>query len=369
MNTKNIFGIVGLGLIGGSIAKALRVAYPESIIYVYNRSEEPRKLALEDGTATKAFDNISSDFVQCDYIFLCTPVEYNVDYLKQLHSIIDGHTIITDVGSTKTNIHEAVIALSLEANFIGGHPMAGSEKTGYRHASVQLLENAFYAITPTALSPQEKIDELKEIVTKMGAIAIQLDYKEHDYSVAAISHLPHVIASSLVNLVRESDSKSETMKTLAAGGFRDITRIASSSPVMWEQICSANADNIVKLLNRYIENLQAISEQITNNNKQSIHDMFEHSKNYRDTFDNKQHVKGPISSQYRIHCDVRDEPGAIAVISSLLAFNQISIKNIGISNNREFEPGVLRIEFYDKESLEKATVILRDHNYPIYLFE
>ena len=137
------FGFVGIGLIGGSVAKALRRVYPSCKIIVYNRGAKPRVLAINDGTANIALDTVDERFSECDYIFLCTPVERNVEYLTILKDIIKPTCIITDVGSVKTNIHEAVKALSLEDNFIGGHPMAGSEKTSYEHASDRLLENAY----------------------------------------------------------------------------------------------------------------------------------------------------------------------------------------------------------------------------------
>ena len=224
------FGFVGLGLIGSSIAKALRSTFPDCRIIAFNRSEKPRLLALADKVADIAVDMVNSVFQECDYIFLCTPVEYNEAYLKALKSVIKPSCIITDVGSVKTNIHKAVIAEGMEENFIGGHPMAGSEKTGYENSSAQLCENAFYAITPTSLSSAEKVSEYRAIVESIGAIPIILDYRTHDYSVAAISHLPHIIAAQLVNLVRDNDSVTQIMKQMAAGGFKDITRIASSSP-------------------------------------------------------------------------------------------------------------------------------------------
>ena len=125
------FGFVGIGLIGGSVAKALRRVYPSCKIIVYNRSAEPRVMAINDGTANIAVPQVNETFNECDYIFLCNNVEKNVEYLKILKDIIKDDCIITDVGSVKGNIHKAVEELGLQKNFIGGHPMAGSEKTSY----------------------------------------------------------------------------------------------------------------------------------------------------------------------------------------------------------------------------------------------
>jgi len=366
MNDLTI-GFIGLGLIGGSIAKAIRRVYPSYHIIAYNRSEEARILAKQDGTCNVVTDSIDETFSNCDYIFLCTPVEYNSQYLKTLKTIIKSNCVITDVGSVKGNIHQAVAHLGLEANFIGGHPMAGSEKTGYAHANDRLVENAYYALTPTPLTNQSSLDTLISIINNIGAIPIILDYSEHDRVVAAISHLPHIIASSLVNLVKDSDSESGTMKLIAAGGFKDITRIASSSPEMWEQICMTNRENLSDFITKYVDSLIEIKKDIDSADKQAVNNLFQTSRDYRDSFSSQS--LGPIKKNYRIYCDIIDESGAIATIATILASNNISIKNIGIIHNREFEEGVLKIEFYDDESSEKAYALLTKYNYTIHKTE
>ena len=355
------FGFVGIGLIGGSVAKALRRVYPSCKIIVYNRGAKPRVLAINDGTANIALDTVDERFSECDYIFLCTPVERNVEYLTILKDIIKPTCIITDVGSVKTNIHEAVKALSLEDNFIGGHPMAGSEKTSYEHASDRLLENAYYAITPTEKVKQEYVKEYTEIVSDIGAIPIEISYKEHDRVVAAISHLPHLIASSLVNLVKHNDSNKEYMKTLAAGGFKDITRIASSSPEMWEQICMTNVEPIADMLERYIGSLQDILSEIKGHQGEAIYKLFEKSRDYRNTITDR--AKGSVEPSYAFSVDVADEVGAISTIAVILAAKGISIKNIGINNNRERGEGALKIEFYDETSMTAAWKRLEYYKY------
>lgn len=277
-------GFIGLGLIGGSIAQSIRMFYPEYRIIAYNRSEKARRLALEDGTADVVCDSIDNTFSQCDYIFLCTPVKHNVEYINMLKEVIKDGCIITDVGSVKNNIHKAIAEAEMERHFIGGHPMAGSEKTGYENASPYLVKNAYYVLTPEKETPVEKLKELTDIVNKIGAIPVVLNCDEHDYAVAAISHLPHLIAASLVKLVKDSDSEKETMKTLAAGGFKDITRIASSSPEVWEQIFSANSENVVSLLGDYIHLLESLKKSLENDDTFAISDLFEKSRAYRNSF-------------------------------------------------------------------------------------
>lgn len=358
------FGFIGLGLIGGSVARHLKKLNNGYTLMAYNRSIAPLNEAKEDGVIDIICTDIDEHFSQCDYIFLCTPVEYNSIYLSKLKPLIKKDCMITDVGSVKTHIHNEVIKLGLEDNFIGGHPMAGSEKTGYSNSTDHLLENAYYAITPTKTSVPAKVEEYRKLVVSMGAIPFVIDYKEHDYVVASISHLPHVIASSLVNTIKHSDSPNETMKLLAAGGFKDITRIASSSPEMWQQICLTNTDNLVKVIDGFINNLNAFKDSITKKDADTIYGLFEESREYRNSIgDNK---RGLMDKSYFIYCDIIDEEGAIATIATILATNHVNIKNIGIVHNREFEEAVLRIEFYDDKSMEHSKEVLIRHKYTIY---
>lgn len=358
------YGFVGLGLIGASIAKALRRVYKDCTIIGYNRSEKSRTLAFNEGVANIVTDKIDDNFKNCDYIFLCTPVEYNCEYLRELKKIIKDSCIITDVGSVKENIHKIVIEEGLESNFIGGHPMAGSEKTGYENSSDRLCENAFYVITPTDKTNPDRLSEYTTIVSDIGAIPIVLPYKDHDYVVAGISHLPHIIAASLVNLVHDSDTDSNAMHQLAAGGFKDITRIASSSADMWEQICMTNTENIVKLLDKYIDMLMVTKKELSEHNNRFVYDMFTDSRQYRDTFPER--GSGPISRVYRLYADIIDETGAIARISTILALNKINIKNIGITNNREFQEGVLAIEFSSQQDKDMAETTLKQFGFTVY---
>ncbi|MEG2732544.1 MAG: prephenate dehydrogenase [Clostridium sp.] len=356
-------GFIGLGLIGGSIARGLKRSVPHITIMAYMRTRETLIQAKKEGTIDVILDGIDGHLSSCDIIFLCTPVEYNSDYLLKIKLFLKKGAIVTDVGSTKTNIHETVAALHMEEYFIGGHPMAGSEKTGYENSSDHLLENTYYIITPTQKTSPIYVERLMDVAKSIGAIPVVMDYKKHDFIVAAISHLPHIVASSLVNLVHDSDDENENMKRLAAGGFKDITRIASASPVMWEQICMTNSDNISVILERYIQSLQQVLEEVQQRNSDSFYDLFESSKNYRNSFSD--HSKGSVTPDYSFSVDIIDEPGAIAIISAILSGKGISIKNIGISHNREHGEGALRITFYDEEALTAAHDRLKDYNYTL----
>lgn len=358
-------GFIGLGLIGGSMAKSIKRVFPEFTLVSWCRNKNTLNEAVSQGVIDEPLDNIDDGFLNCDYIFLCTPVDINEYYLTMLKSHIKTDCIITDVGSVKASIHTAVKKLDLENNFIGGHPMTGSEKTGLKNSTAYLFENAYYAITPTEKISQEKLDEFTKIIEGIGGVPVIMDSTLHDYIVAGVSHLPHIIAASLVTLVKESDNPDAYMKQIAAGGFKDITRIASSSPVMWEQICRQNSENISSLLEKYIEKLKNIKNDLDNDKFSSIYSLFDESKDYRDSIDDRSF--GPLKKSYAIYCDIVDEAGAIKSIACKLADNNISIKNIGIIHNREFEDGVLKVEFYTEEAEKNASEVLKSYNYNIHV--
>ena len=362
--TSTTIGFIGLGLIGGSIAKAIRQYYPDYQILAFDKSRETLALAMQDGTIDISCTAIDEQFSHCSYLFLCAPISYNNAYLSQLKDLIHPDCILTDVGSVKTAIHEEITRLSLDANFIGGHPMAGSEKSGYSNSKAMLIENAYYVLTPSVEVSDEKVARYESFVTALKALPVILDYKKHDYVTGTISHLPHIIAASLVNFVKDTDTKDELMKHLAAGGFKDITRIASSSPTMWQNICTQNKENISQILGSYIETLTKAKELVDAGDEQGVYNLFDSSRTYRNSI--SETSAGPIKKNFAVYCDIIDEAGGIAAIATILASNNISIKNIGIVHNREFEEGVLRIEFYDEDSSKRAVGLLQKFRYIVY---
>lgn len=357
------FGFIGFGLIGGSIAKGIRRSCPDAKILAYMRTRSKLEQAHQDGIVDVILDGVGAELLECDIIFLCTPVEYNTQYLSSIRPYLKPGAILTDVGSTKTNIHQVVTDLGMEDVFIGGHPMAGSEKTGYENATDHLLENAYYIITPTAKTREADTERMVAVAKLTGSIPIVLDYREHDRITAAISHLPHLIASSLVNLVKDCDNQEGLMKRLAAGGFKDITRIASSSPEVWEQICMTNTDNILQMLEAYISSLQQIYNDLQNRDSSAVHSLFDTSRAYRSSISDA--TRGSVTPDYSFTVDIVDEPGGISTLSCILSARGISICNIGINHNREHGEGALRITFYDEQAMNQAWEQLKKYNYEL----
>lgn len=371
-------GFIGFGLIGGSIARGLKRKNEHPFfngktlritVYDYHIQRDGdsyQNMDLQKAKEDQTIHSITgrlSDLSSCDIIFLCAPVQQNLRYLEQLRPLIKKDCMITDVGSVKGNIQTRAGQLGLLSNFLGGHPMAGSEQTGYQSSSDLLLENAYYILTPDKETPAIFVERMTSIIRQIGAIPILLEPKEHDDITAAISHVPHLIAASLVNMVRERD-KEDKMQLLAAGGFKDITRIASSSPVIWRDICLSNTESILDFLTYYRRSLETLEQALREGNRQVLYSTFETSKEFRDSLPTRS--RGLIEKIHELFVDVRDTAGAIARIATLLAAHDINIKNIGILHNREFQNGALRIELPDETAVCRTQELLEKNGYTIY---
>lgn len=365
MSLKNLqiksIGIIGLGLIGGSLAKAFKKKFGFNIAAM-NRSEEPLKNAFNDGVVSLYSTSDLSIFSDCDIIFICTPVDKIIKFVDSLKPYLKESCIITDVGSTKKSIYDEMLSKK-DINFIGGHPMAGSEQTGYSASKEYLFENAYYIVTPTPYVKNEMIEFFIQILKEIGAIPIIIPADIHDYIVAAISHVPHIIAASIVNMVKKLDNSENYMHTLAAGGFKDITRIASSSPEMWSGICHENSECILKVIDEYIQFLDGFKNNIENYN--NVFSFFNEARDYRNSFsDNK---NSAVSRLYEVLIDVEDRPGIFATVSTMLSVNNINIKNIGILNSREYSDGILQILLESEADKEKSILLLKKMNFKVYI--
>ncbi len=280
------FGFIGFGLIGGSVAQAIKRTYPDCKITVSSRTLENIEPALADGTADDITTEVDERFKSCDMIFLCTPVSTITIYLRSLKEIIREDCILTDVGSAKALICSTAEKVGLKKQFIGGHPMAGSEKTGYAYANADILKNRPFVLTPNDETDPKQLEFYKNLVESFGCRPYIVDAEVHDKAVAAISHVPHLAAATLVQAVKEADTD-ELMFKLASTGFLDTTRVAASSSEVWKQIVAVNTPKISEFLGIYIDHLTELKARIDSGDTECVAKLFNDVRPYRQKFDKR----------------------------------------------------------------------------------
>lgn len=359
--------VAGLGLIGGSLAKAMKKDEKNYIIG-YDSDEETITYAINEQIIDESATNFVTAIQQVEIVIIATPISVTIDLLKQLNSIpLTKEVIVSDVSSVKGSVLEVANELTNDQIiFIGGHPMAGSHKTGIQAAKEHLFENAVYVLTPTNNCPESKIEQLKATLKETKSNFIILQPEEHDEMTSVISHFPHLIASSLVHQARKWEQVHAFLPELAAGGFRDITRIASSNPKMWQDIFQHNGDQMSRLLQDWINEMVTLKEFLDKNSKSKMITYLEQAKKYRDGL-GVERTRGALPSYYDIYVDVKDQPGAIAGVVQLLAEEQISLRNIRILEIRDNINGALRLSVTHHRDQQKAFDLLKRHGYDVYI--
>ena len=346
--------VIGLGLIGGSLALCVKGQHRDCKIIGFDIYEEQGKLAKMLGIVDELADSIEESAKEADLILIATPVQETERILELLARLpLKENVIISDTGSTKSTIvKKAEKLIDKGITFIGGHPMAGSHKSGVAAARELLFENAFYLLTPPSRVPEENLNVLKEWLKGTNARFITISPEEHDYLTGVISHFPHVIAASLVHQAEKTSQDQKLVTRLAAGGFRDITRIASSSPAMWRDILLHNKEVMLQLLNEWQQEMEKVTSMIQDGDSEKIYRFFSEAKQFRDELPQKE--KGAIPSFYDLFVEVPDYPGVISEVTAYLAKEEISITNIQIRETREDIIGVLVISFQTDDDRTRA---------------
>jgi prephenate dehydrogenase len=358
--------LIGLGLIGGSIGLAIKRTKDTTIIG-YDISEEQLKLAAALHVIDEICTNLMDEAERADFIIISTPVTQTERIVSEISTLkLKKGAIITDVGSTKKQITQTGAKIDQdEVFFVGGHPMAGSHKTGVGSAKAHLFENAFYILTPNKGTPEYVINSLKDLLSGTKAHFIEMTADEHDQIAGLISHFPHIIAASLVHNVASYQNERHDISRLAAGGFRDITRIASSSPAMWRDILIHNRAPLLQLFDQWVDEMNTVRGMIENLDSDQIFKYFETAKAFRDGLPQK--TKGAIPAFYDLFVDVPDYPGVISEVTGILATHEISITNIRIIEAREDIYGVLRLSFQTEEDRKRARRCLEEQKYETYI--
>lgn len=357
---KTIY-IAGLGLIGASMALGIKRDHPDYEILGYNRSQASRDIALERGMIDRATDNFASFAPLADVIILTLPIKQTIAFLQELATLrLKEGVIISDAGSTKS----AIVATAEKCfadkpvRFVGAHPMAGSHKTGAASADVNLFENAYYIFTPSSLTTQDTLEEMKGLLSGLHARFIEIDATEHDRVTSQISHFPHILASGLMEQTASYAEEHEMARRFAAGGFRDMTRIAESEPGMWTSILLSNREIIIERIEDFKGRLDEIEQAISKGDENQIWNFFNQAREQRQAMEI--HKRGGVDSSYDLYVDVPDEEDVILRILELL--RGTSLVNIHINEeNREDIHGILQISFKNAQDLKRAEQVITEN--------
>jgi len=350
-------GIFGLGLIGGSLAKALRIKAGIPYIVAIDIDADSGKRAIEE----QIIDRFASPqegldlFNDLDLVLLCAPTSVIEKRIPEFARLNIG--IISDVGSVKEPVMDQVTL----PNFVGGHPMAGSERHGYACSNASLFENAPYVLCvgKTCEVSAVRLILLEDLIRKIGAFPLRMDAKEHDRRVATISHLPHIAASALSLLAAQLDDGQ--LAALAAGGFRDITRIASSDPALWAEITEASAKRLVPVLASYIDLLSGIRDKLSAGDKRAVEAFFAQAAHFRNSLPTV--GRGALDATSSLTVYLEDKPGQLGMISTILGRENINIRNINIRNFRTYEGGQLHLLLENSAQAVRAYSILKEAGY------
>ena len=358
--SKTIY-IVGLGLIGASMALGIKRDHPDYEILGYNRSKPSRDIALERGMIDRATDDFASFAPLADIIILTLPIKQTIAFIQELASLgLKEGVIISDAGSTKS----AIVAIAEKCfadkpvRFVGAHPMAGSHKTGAASADVNLFENAYYIFTPSSLTTSDTLEEMRDLLSGLHARFIEIDAEEHDKVTSQVSHFPHILASGLMEQTALYAREHELAGRFAAGGFRDMTRIAESEPGMWTSILLSNRETIIERIEDFKGRLDEISQAIRDEDESQIWNFFNQAREQRQAMEI--HKRGGVDSSYDLFVDIPDEEDVILRILELL--RGTSLVNIHINEeNREDVHGILQISFKNAQDLERAEHVITEN--------
>jgi len=280
--------IYGVGLIGGSLARAYKSAHPNVEIMGAGRNEDKLQQAKDLGVIDSFNSDLSLALDGADLLVVAVPVGSIESAFEKLKPHLTESIIITDVGSTKGNVVTCAqkVLQQLAKNFVPGHPIAGIEKSGAEAAFAELFKQRRVILTPTENTDSNATKRITALWQACGAEVVEMSVEHHDEVLAATSHLPHMLAFSLVDTLSKMNDKQEIFK-YAAGGFRDFTRIASSSPEMWQDICLANSDALVEVIEKFQTDLTNLTKAIESGDSETILKLFSHAKTARDQFCNE----------------------------------------------------------------------------------
>ncbi len=351
--------VVGLGLLGASIAEATRKRYPGWKI-VGVSAPSTTKEALDQKVIDAGFDyaDIRAALSEADIAFLCLPIDRILGYLNDWAAeplVLKSGAVVSDVGSTKAEICAAgrkAFPANSAGSFIGSHPMAGSEKTGLKARDAHLFENAAWIVSPDKDAPVEAVKTLEAFIEGLGARLLRFSPHQHDMVVAQASHLPQLIATALGAYISTSERVDEILG-VAGGGLRDMTRLSASNFAVWEPILRTNRSNLEVILPAFRKELEVLEEDLLEDGGERF---FSEANTLRGRFGASR--KGFSSPTTEILVDIEDKAGALLRVLAPLSDAGLNILDLEILKVREGEEGVLMMGFHTPPEADKALKLL-----------
>jgi len=354
--------IIGLGVIGGSLGIAIKQNNSNVTVVGFDSPEVLRRAKKRRAIDLPAA-SVRSAVSDADVVFLCTPVDSIIKYLPVVSRNISSHAIVTDVGSVKGVIESnARKYFSSKGIFVGGHPMAGSEGSGIEYADGLLFQNAVYVLCPLP-GTGKKIQPLFSLLKSIGARVVTMNAREHDRAAAVVSHLPQLIAVALMDKAARENKRDPAILRLAAGGFRDMTRIASSPFGMWKEILSNNRKEAGRAVAEFEKLLKQIRKGLSQRSLSALGTKFVRAKSFRDAI--PKNSKGFLHSLHDLFVWVDDKPGMLARVAVALSGAGININDIELLKVREGQGGTFRLAFDSAETSRMAARVLRKKGFRV----
>ena len=352
--------IVGTGLIGGSIGLATRAGEPDTEVVAFDADPAALEAALEKGAATEAASDPGGAVEGADLIVLATPVDVISDLCDQVAEAVSAEAVVTDVGSAKERVVERGAAV-LGDRFVGGHPMAGSERHGIQAAEADLFRDAWWILTPTPETSSRAYSAVTDLVATVGARPVALEPAIHDALVARLSHVPQLAASAIVEVAATAGDR-ESLLGLAGNGFRDVTRIAASDPKLWVAILRTNSRSVLEALRGLEDRIEDIAGMIEGERWGDLHDFMATARTARlELFAKPVYTGAPVALELMIP----DRPGVLAEVTTAAGNLGANIEDLQIIHSTEGGQGRLELVVAGDESATALEAKLRELGYRV----
>lgn len=354
--------IIGTGLVGGSLGMALRELDEVDSVVGYDRDPTTAGRAVERGALDAVAASAADACRGADLVVVATPVNAIVPAVQEALPGVEPGTLLTDVGSTKARVSietAAILAAKPGVSFIGGHPMAGSEHDGIEAARPDLFSGAWWVLTPAENTDANLFQKLHRVLSAIGARVMALEPQRHDELMAVISHLPQVTATALMNLAAQKGKEHGGLLALAAGGFRDVTRVAASNPDLWVEICLENREALASELDEFAQRLMDLKSYLKVGDSAALRQELTTASDARRRLGQKA-VTGEL---YEVTVEIPDRPGVLADVTRVVGEQGINIEDLAIAHAAEGGRGSLRLTIIGEIESTKVQDVLSSQGY------